>query len=200
MGRNGEDSALAQRFDAQGRPGARLGRPVVPVASAWDLPSIKKQIWDGKVPAEIRNLVLPVPLADGSLWLLLQAEGHALRYGHRDSLEFRIDFSEPEFGQIRADFFARNRADSAADRFHQLAYFTTAREIDTDLWCLLRLPSDANLTTLLVVRRDGRLLRRIRVPRTTGVRGFALSPDRRTLYLLAYEDAAILRVRMPSAQ
>lgn len=200
VGRNGEDSALVQRFDAQARPGARLGRPVVPSPSTWDFTSIKKQIWDGQVPAEIRNLVLPVPVDDGSLWLLLQAEGYALRYSPGDSLQLRLDFPEPEFAEIRADFFARNRGDSAANRFYHLAYFTSAREIGTELWCLLRQPSTVTLTTLLVVSRDGKVLRRLRIPGTTGVRGFALSPDRRTLYLLAYEDAAILRVRIPSAQ
>jgi hypothetical protein len=134
--------------------------------------------------------------SDGAVWLLLQAEGTADRYGPTDSLEWHIVFTEPEFDGIRADFFARNRADSTANRFYTLAYFTSAIVVNTDLWILVRSPAAAP-TLILVLAPDGKIRRRLRVPTAVGVRGFGLSPDRRLLYLLAYDDAAILRARLP---
>ncbi|MFN0182044.1 MAG: 6-bladed beta-propeller [Gemmatimonadales bacterium] len=193
---NGRDSALARRFDAAGALGSRLGEVVAPVPFVWDMQAIKRQIWDGTVPNDLRNMVLPVLLPDGAVWLLLQAEGVVERYGPTDSLQFRGTLVEPEFAAIKADFFARNRADSAAYRFIPLSYFTTARPIGGDLWVLVRAPAEA-ATLLLVLGPDGRVRRRIRVSSAFGVRGFDLSPDHRTLYLLAYEDGAILRARLP---
>lgn len=196
IGSNGWDSALARRFDTAGAPGSRLGGLIAPVPSVFDLTAIKRQIWGGSVPNEIRNMTLPILLPDGAVWLLLQAEGVVERYAPTDSLQRRVALVEPEFAAIKADFFARNRADSAAHRLIPLSYFTAARPIGGDLWVLVRAPAEA-MTLLLVLGPDGQVRRRIRVPSAFGVRGFDLSPDHRTLYLLAFEDGAILRARLP---
>jgi hypothetical protein len=197
VSQNGRDSTLARRFDASGTGGSRLGQPVTAVPQVWHFSAIKQQIRDGVVPAELRNAVLPVVSSGGAVWLLFQAEGTAERYSPSDSLEWHIGFTEPEFASIRADFFLRNRADSAANRFYQLAYFTSGLVVGTDLWILLRSPAGAP-TLLLVLGSDGRVRHRLRLPTAVGVGGFGLSPDRRVLYLLAYDDAAVLRARLPA--
>lgn len=193
---NGRDSALARRFDPAGANGAAVGQPVVPATATWDFRAIKQQIWDGGVPVEIRNGALPALAPDGSLWLLLQTEGVARKYSAADSLEVEVAFTEPEFASIRADFFARNRADSSEFRFQTLAYFAAARVVGADLWVLVRSPVEAG-GLIVVLGADGQVRRRFRMPAAMGVRGFDLSPDRRTLYLLAYDDGVILRARLP---
>jgi len=193
---NGRDSALARRFDPTGANGPPVGQPVVPAAATWDFRAIKQQIWDGGVPVEIRNGALPALAPDGSLWLLLQTEGVARKYSAADSLQVEVTFTEPEFASIRADFFARNRADSSEFQFQMLAFFAAARVVETDLWVLVRSPAESP-ALLVVLDANGQVRRRIRLPTAVGVRGFDLSPDRRTLYLLAYDDGVILRARLP---
>ena len=196
VARNGFDSTLARRLDANGIARARLGRPVKAIPQQVNFAELKSQVMRGLVPDALRNLTLPALGPDGSCWLILHAEGTVEHYSPADSLVWRVTLHEPEFGRIRAKFFSDNRADSAANRLFILSYVTTARVVGQELWILVRQPSDA-ATLILVLSRAGVVRRRLRIPGAHGVRGFALDSALRSLYLLAYDDAAILRVRLP---
>jgi hypothetical protein len=80
-----------------------------------------------------------------------------------------------------------------------LSYAATAHAHGEDLWLLVRQPAAAP-TLILVLSRDGIVRTRLRMPRAYGVRDFALDSARRSLYLLAYDDAVILRVHIPLVQ
>ena len=198
VGRNGFDSTLAQRLDLNGTAVARLGQPVSPIPEAVDFQALKSQVMQGLVPASLRNLTLPVLGEDGSCWLILHAEGTVERYSPSDSLVWRTSLHEPEFDRIRAEFFSSNQADSASNRFFILSYVATAQAHGDELWLLVRQPADAP-TLILVLGRDGALRSRFRIPTARGIRDFALDSARRSLHLLAYDDAAILRVHLPRA-
>lgn len=195
---NGQDSALAQRFGPLGEPGSRLGAPVVPPEAVWDMPRIKADIADGLVPAQLRNLTLPILEDDGAVWLILLAEGVVQRFTAQDSLEWSVALSEPEFAVIKEEFFQRNRADANPSRFTPLSYVVTARPHETGLLMLLRMP-DGSGTVLLNLDRSGHVAHRIRIPTAHGVRAFAIDPKRRSLYLVAYYDAILLRAELPTA-
>ena len=50
---------------------------------------------------------------------------------------------------------------------------------------------------LVVVGPDGDIVRRVRVPTVHGVRVFAIDRERQLLYLVASDDAALLRASLP---
>jgi len=195
---NGYDGVLAQRFDAAGNAGNQLGTPVVAAPEVWDFPALKQQIANGEVPAELRNVVHPVLGPNGGVWLLLDAEAAVQHYTARDSLAWSLDLTEPEFAAIRAEFFERNRTDANPNRLWPLSYLVGGRVVGDDLWVLVRQP-EAAPTLLLIVDPGGRLRHRVVVAAARGVRGFALDRRHAVLYLLAYQDAVVLRVRVPAS-
>lgn len=75
IGLGGKDSALAQGMSPDGELGSRFGVPLAPVSGYWDFSAIKQEIRDGRVPAVMRNLTLPVMAQHGPTWLCLSAEG-----------------------------------------------------------------------------------------------------------------------------
>jgi hypothetical protein len=194
---NGRDGVLASRFDPAGRQTGQLGRPVVPVPEVWDFAAIKRQIYAGEVPAEIRSLTLPVLGDDGAAWLILHAEALIEHYGPDNLLRWATSLAEPELAAIRDEFFATNRSDSAGNRFTVLSYVSAAQPAREGLWVLVRQPP-LSPTLLVLLGPDGSVLRRVRIPQASGVRGFAMVPEQRLLYLLAFDDAAVLRARLPS--
>lgn len=193
---NGADSCLAQRFSPSGDPGPRLGEPVAPPSAVWDFVAIKEEIRQGAVPAILRNIVHPVLTHGGAAWLLLQAEGRIQHYTAADSLSWDIVVDAPEFASIRQDFFERNRADDAPFRFTPLSYFVQGTVVAGELWVLLRTP-ETEPSLILVLGADGVLRKRIRFANAQGIRGFALDETRRFVYLLAYQEASLLRARVP---
>jgi DNA-binding beta-propeller fold protein YncE len=193
---NGRDSALAVRYDSAGAVVGRVGQPVAPPAEVWDFPAIKQRLASGEVPDALRNSALPVLAADGAVWLFLQTEGVLHRFPENDSREWSLSLDEPEFARIREEVVRLNRADSNPSRFVQPLLAVTAQVVGSDLWLLLRMP-EAEGTVFLVVGVDGALRRRVAVPGARAIRGFAVSPDRRRLYLLAYDAAAVLVSRLP---
>jgi hypothetical protein len=194
---NGSDSSLAQRFSSSGDPGTRLGAPVAPPSAVWDFVAIKEEIRQGAVPAVLRNIVLPALADDGATWLLLQAEGRIQYYSPADSLLWDTRVDLPELAAIRQEFFELNRADDTPFRLTPLSYFVQATVIRDDLWVLVRTP-EADPALILVVDRNGTVEKQIRFASARGIRGFAIDEARRLVYLLAYQDAALLKVRLPS--
>lgn len=195
---NGYHGALAQRFDAEGNPGPRLGTPVAAAPEIWDFPAMKRQIAEGEIPAALRNVVHPVFDPDGGIWLLLDAEAIVQRFTREDSLAWSLQLTEPEFSAIRAEFFERNRTDPNPNRLSQLSYLVGGRVVGRDLWALVRQPESAP-TLLLIIDHDGHVRHRVVVPTVRGARGFVVDARRAILYLLAYQDAVVLRVRLPSS-
>lgn len=193
---NGRDGALAIRVSPTGGQGARFGQPMVVEPEVWDFTALKSEIASGRVPAAFRNITHPVPAPDGGTWLILDAEALVRRYDDRDSLVWEVSVEEPELTAIREEFIARNRADSDPSRLFTLSYLVAGQAVGDDLWVLLRQP-EGQPSLILVLARDGRLRARVRVP-ATGIRAFAVDPARRLLYLIAYQDAALLRVRLPT--
>ncbi len=195
---NGYEGVLAQRFDAMGDPGPRFGEPVAAAPEIWDFPALKRQIRDGEVPAAFRNVVHPVVDPDGGVWLLLDAEAIVQRFTDEDSLAWSLQLAEPEFSAIRAEFFERNRTDDNPNRLFPLSYLVGGRVVGDDLWALVRQPETAP-TLLLIIAQDGRLRHRAVVPTVRGARGFVVDERRAILYLLAYQDAVVLRLRIPAS-
>lgn len=195
--RNAKDGRLAQRFDAAGHAGTSLGTAPAPGAQSEDFTADKQSIADGKVPVWYRNLVLPLLLADDSVWLILQGEGRLERYNSSDSLTWSGELDRDARDVILAEFFEQNRRETRPDRLHSLAYAVAAREVGDAVWILLRMP-ETRETVIEVHDRLGPSRGRLIIPDAHGIRGFAVSPDSKSLYLLAYSDATLLRTDLPA--
>ena len=193
---NGRHGALAQRFEAGGVAGHRFGSLVVEAPEVWNFTAIKQEIFDGRVPAQLRNMTRPLRGADGTAWLILEAEARLEQYSPTDSLQWDQTLNEPEFPSIRADFFAANRQDSAGFRFRPLSFVAGGQEVAHQLWLLLRQP-DSAAATFLVIDRKGAITNRVRVLGAHGIRAFAVDPAKRWLYLLNSDEVAVLRVPIP---
>lgn len=196
VARNGTDSALAQRFAADGTPASRLGIPPADAVEVWDFGAIKREIAEGTVPGVLRNLTLPVLANDGSAWLSLHAEGTVERHDARDSLLWTATLPDSLLAPIREGFFAANRADSNPGRFTPLSFVVQAQPAGDSLWMLLRQPDDAG-TRLVQLDPEGRIARTLLLPGVHGARGFALDRLRGSLYLLVYQEGLILRAALP---
>ncbi|HLF80567.1 MAG TPA: 6-bladed beta-propeller [Anaerolineales bacterium] len=195
---NGRYGALAQRIGPNASHRQQFGAVVAPAPDAWNFTAIKQEIFDGRVPAVLRNMTRPVCGADGAAWLILEAEARLERYSPADSLQWRRTLDEPEFAVIKAEFFAANRRDSAGFRFTTLSYVADAQEVTAQLWLLLREPASAP-AAILVFDPAGVALRKLQVPGAHGIRRFAVDALRRRLYLLAQDEAVILRAALPAA-
>ena len=193
---NGEDSALARRLTGFDSLSAKLGAPVAPMSAMWDFTAIKQEIAAGTVPAQIRSITLPVLAPDGSAWLVLAAEGLVQRYGPSDSLEWSRQLVAPELAQIKAAFFEANRRLANPNAFATLAYVVDAEPVGSGLWLLLRMPDEVE-TVILVLDAAGQLSACLRIPPAKGVRAMAIDQERRVIYLVAYEDAVLLRAALP---
>jgi hypothetical protein len=194
---NAKGGRLAQRFDAAGNAGTSFGTAPVPRAESEDFTADKQNIADGKVPAWYRNLVLPLLLADDGVWLIFQGEGRLERYDASDSLTWSGELDRSARDVILAEFFEQNRQEPRPDRLYSLAYAVAAREVGDAVWILLRMP-EARETVIEVHDRLGPSRERLVIPEAHGIRGFAVSPDTKSLYLLAYSDATLLRADLPA--
>ncbi len=198
VSRNGRDSALAQHFDAEGEPAALFGQPVAPMSGTWNFTAVKTAIAQGTVPAELRNLTLPLVGEDDSVWLILIAEGLVQRYGLGDSLKWSIQLEEPEFAAIREEFFQRNRAEPDPTQLYTLSFVAMGQVVDGRLWLLLRAPEGLG-TTMLILGPSGIVDVRVRIPTAVGVRVFAVDVVRTVVYLVGSDDAVLMRAHLPPA-
>ena len=194
---NGTDSALAQRFSSSGQAGPLIGTPITP-PSRWNDDVFREEIRRGEVPAALRNIVRPVLAADGAAWILLQTEGRVQHYTPSDSMRWDRLMRAPEFAAARRDFFERNQADASQFSFAPLTYFAQGLAQAGDLWVLLH-QRGTEPTIILVLDPQGVVRWRVRFLRARGIRHFAVDRRRGFAYLLAYDDATLLRARLPSA-
>ncbi len=188
---------LVRRYDPTGSVVDSFAPQVVPAPGVWDFGAIKQTIAGGEVPANMRNLVLPVLASDGYAWLAYHTEGVLERYDARDSLVARAEIEVPEVAAIRANFFRRNR-EMPANQLFTLSEFAKGQAVGDRLWLLLRQPEDS-ASMLLVIGPGARVESRIRIPAVTGALAFAVSPADRRLYLLVVGEGAVYGVTLPAA-
>jgi hypothetical protein len=194
---DGQDGALARRITPDGVAGRPFGKPVVAGVAGDNVASIRTDLAAHKIPADLRNLTLPLATPDGGVWLALATEGRLDRYDARDSLLFTYPLLTPERGAIVADFFEANRGAADSAGYVPLSYVVTGRPVGTEMWLLLRMPRGTG-TVILAHELNGPLRRRVLVPQSTGIRSFAVDPARRALYLLDPAEGSLLRVPIPA--
>lgn len=189
------EEALALTFDAKGHPTGRFGTLVVPGHEFWDMTAIRADIMDGEVPRQLRNWSLPILDVDGSLWLILNAEGVIQRYDAEGSLLWALQLEAPEMPRIKERFFERNR-ELDTPGFVVLAYVADAVAVREDLWVLLDVP-DEDPCLVLVIAPDGTVRRRLDFPNVYGASELAVDLGRRRVYLTVPSDASLLVASLP---
>jgi hypothetical protein len=188
--------ALALTFQSDGQPSQAFGTLVTPSHEIWDMAAIRGEIMDGEVPRQLRNWTLPTVDADGSLWLILNAEGIVQRYDARGSILWSLPLEVPEMSSIKERFFSRNR-ELQAPGFVPLTYVADAARLDDEIWLLLNVP-DEEPGVVLVVGDDGALRRRLTFPNIYGADALAVDPASRTIYLVVPSEASLLAAHLPS--
>ncbi len=189
-----EDS-LILIFDADGAPTRRAGEPVVPPHDMWDMTAISSAIERGHVPSSLRNMSLPVIEDDGSLWLILNAEGVVRRYDNEGNVLWSLTLESPELSAIRESFFIRNR-EMGGIGFSPLSYVSDAVVVDGELWLLLNTPEESPVV-ILAVTGDGSLSRRIRLPHVYDAGDLAVDLSRNRLYLTVPSNASLIAASLP---
>jgi len=188
--------ALALTFQPDGQPGPTFGTLLVPGHEIWDMAAIRNQIMDGEVPRQLRNWTLPTLDADGSLWLILNAEAVVQHYDALGNIRWSLQLDPPEMTLIKERFFARNR-ELQAPGFVPLIYVADAARVNDEIWLLLNLP-DEHPSVVLAIGDDGTLRRRLDFPNVFGAADLAVDPHRGTVYLTVPSEASLLAAHLPT--
>lgn len=186
---------LALSFDPDGQAAGQFGTAVVPPHELWDMTAIHNAILDGEVPAQLRNWTLPAIDDDGSVWLILNAEGIVQRFDEAGTLLWSLQLEAPELEPIKQRFFQRNR-EIEGRGFVVLTYVADAARVDDEIWLLLNVP-DEDPGVVLVVGDDGRLRRRITFPNVYDADEIAVDPGKGRIYLAVPSEASLLAARLP---
>jgi hypothetical protein len=186
---------LALSFDPDGQAAGQFGTTVAPPHELWDMTAIRAAIMDGEVPAQLRNWTLPAIDDDGSLWLILNAEGVVQRFDATGSLLWSLPLEAPELAPIKQRFFQRNR-EIEGPGFVVLTYVADAARVHDEIWLLLNVP-DEDPSVVLVVGDDGALRRRLIFPNVYGADEIAVDPGRGRVYLAVPSEASLLAARLP---
>jgi hypothetical protein len=189
------EEVLVLSYDPDGEGERGVGEPVVPPHEIWDMRAIRSSIEAGQVPASLRNMTLPVIENDGSLWLVLQAEGVVRRYDPGGELLWATKLRSPELAAIRESFFTRNRELEVA-AFIPLRYVSDATPLNGWLFVLLNTPAEAP-SVVLVLGAEGEMLARIVLPSVSGAGDLAVDPERGILYLTVPSEANLLAAELP---
>ncbi len=197
VGLTGGSSFLARRYGSDGSSISGLGRPSATVAESWDFVALKTEIREGRVPAALANLTMPVLSEDGSAWLVGLGNGVVERYSASDSLLWRLSVHDEVLDSIRARFFDLNNKDPNPRHLHTLRYFSESVSIGDELWTLLRWPDSP--AVILVVDSSGDIHQRITLRGATGITSFAVDSSRGLLFLLSFDNGTLVRVRIPEA-
>jgi DNA-binding beta-propeller fold protein YncE len=186
---------LAVSFDPDGQRALTVGEPIVPPHDIWNMTEISSAISDGKVPSSLRNMSLPAIDDDGSVWLILNAEGIVQRFDPDGTLLWSLTLDTPELPGIKEDFFRRNR-ELTTPGFFQLRYVSDAYTTGDRLWLLLNTVKDEP-SVILVVSDDGRFDQRIVLPNAPDVSDIAVDDVRGKLYLSDPANASLLAATLP---
>lgn len=205
LGRNGETAvatlgmsrrALVTLVDTEGHVQASVGDLVVPAVTGWDFAEIKAQIRKGNVPRVLRNTALPVLRDDGTLWIVLLAEGVVRSYDRTGTLQWARPIESPEVRRIKGDFLERNRKEENPSAFHPLSYAADAVSVGEEIWLLLWTPEE-DPSAVLVFSADGRVRERLVLPTVTGARDLAVDRERNALYLTVPSSGSLVAVPLP---
>jgi hypothetical protein len=154
VGTRGEGGRLAVLYGATGDTALTVGEPVAPSVPMWDFVSIKNRIRDGAIPDEFRNIVTPLLGTDGSIWLVLTAEGRVRRYDPEGTLRWDSEMAVPELETIRNHFFQQNREDDRPFALYSLRYVSgIAERGDEGNRMYLAVPDDATVVACSVDSR-----------------------------------------------
>jgi hypothetical protein len=156
---------------------------------------MRAAIMDGEVPAQLRNWTLPAIDDDGSLWLILNAEGVVQRFDATGNMLWSLQLEAPELAPIKQRFFQRNR-EIEGPGFVVLTYVADAARVDDEIWLLLNVP-DEDPSVVLVIGDDGTLRRRLTFPDVYGADELAVDSDSGTIYLAVPSEASLLVVPLP---
>ena len=174
----------------------RLGPLLAPQVAQWSLTAIHNAVTAGQVPSMFRNFASPLFGSNGTVWLILFAEGLVQRYDSTGRLLSSLRLDLPEIQQIKADFLEAGRRTKAPTRFGMLTYVPDAKVVGDDLWMLLGMPEE-NGSVVLVVAGNGLLRHRIVLPGVRGARGLAVDATNRHLYLMIMGEGLLLRAALP---
>ncbi len=189
------EEVLMLRYDPDGEANGGVGEPVVPPHQIWDMRAISSSIESGQVPVSLRNMSLPVIEDDGSLWLILQAEGIVRRYDPDGELLWSTALQSSELAAIEESFFIRNR-ELEVGAFIPLRYASDAAAVDGRLFVLLNTPAE-EAGVVLVVGPQGEMAARIVLPSVREAEDLAVSPRRDRLYVTVPSEASLLAADLP---
>jgi hypothetical protein len=191
VGTRGAGGVLAVLYDTMGDTVLQIGEPVVSPIAVWDFVSMKNRIRDGVVPDEFRNMVMPIRVEDGSIWLVLVADGRVQRFDQNGTLLWDLEIAVADLEEIRNQFYERNREDDRPFALYPLSYVSDVAEYDGYLWLLLN-TGPGQPAIFLVFTPSGTLVQRIAAPTAVGARSMVLDAARERMYLTVPSEATVL--------
>lgn len=194
----GIDSVLAVVYGMEGEERMRLGEVLAPPARMLDISQMKQEIANGEVPAVFLNEAHSAIDGDGYVWLYVPAAGQVERYDSTGAPVLSVQFAEPEFEAVHAQFVSRN-AELEPDRFVPLRYLLRARAVGTDLWIMINAGPEGP-ATILILSANGEIDRRLRFTRVHGAGDFAVDSRRSLVYFYIPDLAELLRVPVDAAE
>ena len=191
---SGRDSALARVYALADSTRRRVGEPLVPW-SPWDLPAMKSEIAQGRVPEQFRNEVALAFGADGTIWLLVQTEAEVRRYDADGRLVWSRVLDVPEIEEARREFFRRNAEEENPAVIVPLRTMAAAREVGDKLWVLMHGEAGRRLAVFYILDREtGDIVGRVTAEVPDAVNRFAVDTVRSKLYLTVPAEASVLVV------
>jgi hypothetical protein len=199
----GRDSALAALHTVRSSTITRFGPMVVPEPFTGDLialsNAIKAEARNGRVPAQVRNMVTPAIGNDGNVWLMVQTEHEIRKYSPDGTLLWQRVLEVPEANSTLEAFFRRTIELEPTAPALPPTIFDAAREIGATLWILMHGEAGQPSVFYLLDAGTGQIQGRLSVATSAPARGFNVDTARKRLYLTIPEEAAILSVDLRSS-
>lgn len=193
----GQDSAIVEVHALFDTLRVRLGPTVVRPPAGFDFTAMKKEIAEGGIPAQMRNGARAAGGSNGVTWVVLQTESEIRKYGSAGDLLWSRTLDLPEAEQARREFFRRNAETDEPFALYFLETFAAVREVDGDLWLLIRGEPGAAPVLYAIDGETGELRGRVTVSVNGPAHDFAVDVPRGRLYLGLPDDAAVLAADLP---
>ena len=183
------------------RPGAsepvRLGEPLAEPPQMISLPRLREQALRGEIPVEFRNNVLPILGPGGELWLVLQAQGTLQHYSPDGSLLWSRPLEDPEVDSARAAFFAAWQKEVRPSGLPIPWTATTGTLVGSELWLRLGPGEEGRSVIAVLDAATGKQVRRLVLALGSPAGPFAVDIERRVLYVVLPDEAALVRGELP---
>lgn len=196
---NGQEGSLAKICRRDGSVAYRVGDPIVPPASRFDLGGFREAALKGEVPDYYRNNALAALAEDSTTWLALNTEGTINRYSAKGQLLGRTDITDSLFPAILARYVQRNKDDSTGRRVYPLSYFSDLWPEGGRLWVLLNAPP-GRPAVVMRLGPTGVVERRFELPGVSDVWRMVIRPEVREILFTSAETASLFRVRLTQRQ